>query len=130
MKRLAVFTALAFALSLGTALDPASAQDKKTLRVVMNSGLRITNPIITTGYITRDHGYMIYDTLFAVDETFEIKPQMVKDWNVSGDKLTYTFTLRDGLRFHDGKPVTSEDVIASLQRWGKRDGSVAKLGVG
>ena len=118
---------LAAALALLAALDPASAEDKKTLRVVMHSGLRITDPIITTAYIARNHGYMIYDTLFAVDEKFDVKPQMVKDWKVSDDKLTYTFTLRDGLRFHDGKPVTGEDVVASLQRWGKRDGMGQKL---
>jgi peptide/nickel transport system substrate-binding protein len=114
------------ALALGAAA-PAAAQDKKTLKVVMHSGLRITDPIITTAYISRNHGYMIYDTLFAVDEKFEVKPQMVRDWTVSDDKLTYTFTLRDGLKFHDGKPVTGEDVVASLQRWGKRDGMGQKL---
>ena len=114
------------ALALG-ATEPAAAQEKKTLKVVMHSGLRITDPIITTAYISRNHGYMIYDTLFAVDEKFEVKPQMVQDWKVSDDKLTYTFTLRDGLKFHDGKPVTGEDVVASLQRWGKRDGMGQKL---
>ena len=114
------------ALALGAA-EPAAAQEKKTLKVVMHSGLRITDPIITTAYISRNHGYMIYDTLFAVDDKFEVKPQMVKDWKVSDDKLTYTFTLRDGLKFHDGKPVTGEDVVASLQRWGKRDGMGQKL---
>lgn len=105
----------------------AAAQDKKVLRVVMHSGLRITDPIITTAYIARNHGYMIYDTLFATDENFNIKPQMVKDYSVSDDKLTYTFTLRDGLKFHDGAPVTSADCIASIQRWGKRDGMGQKL---
>ena len=118
---------LAVALALLGALDPAAAENKKTLRVVMYSGLRITDPIITTAYIARNHGYMIYDTLFAVDEKFSVKPQMVKNWKLSDDKLTYTFTLRDGLSFHDGKPVTSEDVIASLQRWGKHDGMGQKL---
>ena len=121
MKRLTILIALAFVLSLGAALDPAAAQDKKTLHVVMHSGLRITDPIAFTAYITRDHGYMIYDTLFAMDEKFEIKPQMVKDWKVSDDKLTYTFTLRDGLKFQDGRPVRAADCVASLQRWAKRD---------
>ena len=94
-----------------------AAQEKKVLRVVMHSGLRITDPIITTAYIARNHGYMIYDTLFATDENFNIKPQMVKDYSVSDDKLIYTFALRDGLKFHDGAPVTSADCIASIQRW-------------
>jgi len=120
----AFFVLAASLLSLG---ETAAAQDKKVLRVVMHSGLRITDPIITTAYIARNHGYMIYDTLFATDENFDIKPQMVKDYSVSDDKLTYTFTLRDGLKFHDGAPVTSADCIASIQRWGKRDGMGLKL---
>lgn len=121
---------LAFGAGLGLAGAPlatAQAQDKKTLKVVMHSGLRITDPILTTAYISRNHGYMIYDVLFAVDDKFQPKPQMVEKYEVSGDKLTYTFTLRDGLKFHDGAPVTSADVIASLQRWGKADGMGLKL---
>lgn len=107
---------------------PALAQSKPvTIRAVMHSGLRITDPIITTAYIARNHGYMIYDTLFATDASFKVQPQMVKDFTVSEDALTYTFTLRDGLKFHDGAPVTSADCIASLQRWGKRDGMGQKL---
>lgn len=117
--------AIVAAISLGAA--PAFAQAKKTIKAVMHSGLRITDPIITTAYIARDHGYMIYDVLFAYDEKFEVKPQMVKDYSVSPDGLTYTFTLRDGLKFHDGAPVTSDDCIASIQRWGKRDGMGQKL---
>ncbi|WP_375460371.1 ABC transporter substrate-binding protein [uncultured Enterovirga sp.] len=116
---------LAAAVALGA--GAAVAQGKTALKVVMHSGLRITDPIITTAYIARNHGYMIYDTLFATDSKFEIKPQMVKDFTVSDDKLTYTFTLRDGLKWHDGAPVTSADCIASIQRWGKRDGMGQKL---
>jgi hypothetical protein len=83
----------------------------------MHSDLKILDPIWTTAYIVRNHGYMIYDTLFAMDEKGEIKPQMVDKYDVSADKLTYTFTLRDGLKWHDGKPVTAEDCIASIKRW-------------
>ena len=69
---------------------------------------------------------MVYDTLLATDSNFKIQPQMA-DFKVSDDKLTYTFTLRDGLKWHDGAPVTAEDCVASLQRWGKRDGMGQKL---
>ena len=65
---------------------------------------------------------MIYDVLFALDENLQIQPQMVDTWEVSDDTLRYTFTLRDGLLWHDGPPVTSEDVVASLRRWGQKDG--------
>ena len=70
---------------------------------------------------------MIYETLFTTDAKGEVKPQMVDKYGVSDDKLKWTFTLRDGLLFHDGAPVTSEDVIASLQRWGSRDATGQKL---
>ena len=70
---------------------------------------------------------MVYDTLFATDARFQIQPQMVDKWQLSADKLTYTFTLRDGLKFHDGQPVRSADCIASLQRWAKRDALGQKL---
>jgi peptide/nickel transport system substrate-binding protein len=104
---------------------PASAQ--KTLRVVMHSDLKILDPIWTTAYIVRNHGYMIYDTLFAQDEKGEIKPQMVDSYDVSPDKLSYTFHLRDGLLWHDGPPVTAEDCIASIKRWAAKDATGQKL---
>jgi peptide/nickel transport system substrate-binding protein len=116
-------TAAAVALAASTAL----AQAQTTLRVVMHSDLKIVDPIWTTAYITRNHGYMIYDTLFAMDEKGEIKPQMVEKYDESADKLTYTFTLRDGLLWHDGKPVTAEDCIASIKRWGAKDALGQKL---
>jgi peptide/nickel transport system substrate-binding protein len=94
----------------------------KTLKFIPEADLRSLDPIWTTAYITRNHGYMVYDTLFAIDEHFKPQPQMVDSWKVSDDKLTYTLTLRDKLKFHDGTPVRSADCIASLQRWMKRDG--------
>ena len=103
------------------------AEGKKTLRFVQNGNLTILDPIWTTAYVTRDHGYMIYDTLFATDESNAVQPQMVDKHEVSADKLTWTFTLRDGLEWHDGKPVTAEDCVASLKRWGARDPMGQKL---
>src|SRR6266446_4419817 len=97
-----------------------TAQAQTTLRVVNHSDLKIIDPIWTTAYIVRNHGYMIYDTLFAMDGNLQVKPQMVDTWTVSPDKLIWTFTLRDGLEFHDGTPVTSEDVVPSLKRWAVR----------
>src|SRR3954449_13246099 len=99
-------TAAAVALAATT----AAAQAETTLRAVMHSDLKIVDPIWTTAYIVRNHGYMIYDTLFSIDGNLQVKPQMVDKWTVSDDKLTWTFTLRDGLEWHDGAPVTSEDV--------------------
>ena len=101
--------------------DGASAQQPKTLKVVMHSDLKILDPIWTSAFIVRNHGYMVYDTLFALDGDLRVKPQMVESWSVTPDNLTWTFTLRDGLEFHDGQPVTTEDVLASLRRWAVRD---------
>ncbi len=70
---------------------------------------------------------MIYDTLFALDADGAVKPQMVDTYTVSPDNLTYTFTLRDGLAWHDGKPVTAEDCVASIKRWSARDSLGQKL---
>lgn len=104
----------------------AVAQDK-VLRVVPHSNLNILDPIWTTQYMARNHGYMVYDTLFGTDEKNKIQPQMVEKWTESPDHRLWTFTLRAGLAFHDGAPVTGEDVVASLSRWGKRDAMGQKL---
>lgn len=119
------FLVLATVLALGLASGPAWAQS--TLRVVMHSDVKILDPIWTTAYIVRNHGYMIYDTLFAMDAKGEIKPQMVDKYDVSADKLTYTMTLRDGLLWHDGAPVTAEDCVASIKRWAAKDSLGQKM---
>ena len=110
-KRLTIARRLAQGLALSAALALPSLADAKTITAVMHSDLRIIDPGFTTAYITRDHGYMVFDTLLATDSNFKIQPQMA-DWKVSDDKLTYTFTLRDGLKWHDGTPVTAEDCVA------------------
>ena len=94
---------------------------RQTLRFVAQADLKILDPIWTTAYITRNHGYLVYDTLFGTDEQSRIKPQMVGRTTVSPDGMKYTFTLRDGLRWHDGQPVVSEDCVESLKRWGQKD---------
>jgi peptide/nickel transport system substrate-binding protein len=99
---------------------PLPAAAETVIKAVMDAPLRILDPITTSAFITRNHGYMIYDTLVAMDEHFQVQPQMA-DWKVSADGLVYTFTLRDGLQWHDGQPVTAEDCVASLNRWAQRD---------
>lgn len=116
---------LALVLTFGAALCTTAAA--KTLRVSLHSDLKIVDPIWTTALITVNHGYMIYDTLFALDEKLAVRPQMVDRYETSADKLTWTFTLRDGLEWHDSAPVTAEDCIASLKRWGARDAMGQKL---
>ena len=114
-------TALVAGAAVLAPSDATAQSGGKTLRFIPQSDLRVLDPIWTTGYVVRNHAYMIYDVLFAVDANFNVKPQMAEGYTLSDDKLTYTITLRDGLKWHDGAPVTSADAIASLQRWGKRD---------
>jgi len=88
------------------------------LGFVPHADLNILDPIWTTSYVNRNHGYMIYDTLFATDANLQIRPQMVDRYSVSNGQRNYRFVLRDGLRFHDGHPVTAEDCVVSVRRWG------------
>ena len=105
---------------LATTVLTGAAWAETTVTAVMHSGLRVLDPVMTTAHITRDHAYMIYDVLIAQDSKFQPQPQMA-DWTVSDDQKVYTFTLRDGLKFHDGAPVTAADAVASLNRWAQKD---------
>src|SRR5712675_983604 len=120
MPKLKSFTAALFlpALAAAPALTPAYAAGN--LVAVLEAEIVTLDPHFSTAYISRTFGYMVFDTLFAKDSKGDIKPQMVQDYKVSPDGLTYSFTLRDGLKWHDGQPVTSADCIASLRRWGTR----------
>ena len=120
-NRRRLMAAMLTAVGIAGVSASASVSAQTVLRVVPHSNLAVLDPIWTTAYMSRNHGYMIYDTLFGTDENGKIQPQMVESWSISPDNRLYTFKLRKGLEFHDGKPVTSEDVVASLQRWGKRD---------
>ena len=91
------------------------------LRAAMNIELQILDPHITTATVTRAFGYMVYDTLIAMDSKGVFHPQMLESWSASEDRLTWTLTLRPGLAWHDGQPVTPEDCIASLRRWARND---------
>jgi len=101
--------------------------NKKILKIVPHANLTILDPMWTSIYVTRNHGYLIYDTLFSLDINGIPQPQMIKDFKVSDDKLHWSFVLRDDLKWHDGKPVTSEDCIASLKRWSVNSGQGQEL---
>ncbi len=117
-------------VALAFSLLPATAQAEaapKTLRFIPQADLRIIDPIWTTAYVTRNFGYLVFDTLFSLDKDFKPQPQMVDRWTASDDKLVYRFVLRDGLKWHDGQPVRAADCVASIERWGKRDTLGQKL---
>src|SRR6266550_4174829 len=102
MKRPWRAAAVAAVTAVALAGGAAAQSSSKVLKFIPEADLRILDPITTTAYITRNHGYMIYDTLFATDAKFQVQPQMVDKYELSKDQLTYTFTLREGLKFHDG----------------------------
>ncbi|WP_146346890.1 ABC transporter substrate-binding protein [Phaeobacter marinintestinus] len=126
-RRVLAGVATSLALVLGTQGLGTAAQAETNLKVVPHSGLKILDPIWTTAYITRNHGYMIYDTLFAMDMDGNVHPQMVDSVERSADGLTVTITLRDGMTWHDGAPVTATDTVASIKRWGGKDAMGQKM---
>jgi peptide/nickel transport system substrate-binding protein len=123
MKRRTLVGAAAAALASTTLSRPALAQGvSRVLRFVPQANLSSPDPIWTTSDVVRNHAYLIYDTLYGVDTTLTPSPQMCAGHELSADKLTWRFTLRDGLKFHDGQPVRAIDCITSIDRWSKRDG--------
>lgn len=119
-----VLAAMAF---LGLQLAPPLHAQETVLRAVLHADVRVLDPYWTTATIAGIHGMLVYDTLFGNDRKLKPQPQMVGKYEISPDKLTYLFTLRDGLKFHDGQPVTTKDVIPSLQRWAVKDGVGQRL---
>ncbi|MBK1658077.1 ABC transporter substrate-binding protein [Paracraurococcus ruber] len=101
---------------------PAFAQPAgRVLRFVPHANLTSLDPIWTSAWVTRNHGYMVYDTLYSMGADLTAKPQMAEGHAVERDGLLWTIILREGLRFHDGEPVLARDAVASLRRWGRRD---------
>jgi peptide/nickel transport system substrate-binding protein len=121
MKR-RTFVAASAATALAGLPRPSLAQGARVLKFIPEGNLANPDPIWTTTTVARNHGYMIYDTLYGVDAKLDPQPQMCSGHEVSDDKLTWTFHLRDGLKFHDNTPVRGVDCVASIARWAKRDG--------
>ena len=82
--------------------------------------LSLLDPVVTPARPTRNHGYLVFDTLYGIDTNWAAQPQMVEGHQVDEDGLIWTLTLRDGLRFHDKEPVLARDVVASIRRFAER----------
>jgi peptide/nickel transport system substrate-binding protein len=108
--------AAAVAMTLG-APSVRAQKDNQILRFGAEADLKVLDPVWTTAYVTRNHGYLVYDTLLGTDESFRIKPQMVDRTVVSSDGMKYTFRLRDGLQ--DLYTRTGRAVWPCAQRTGK-----------
>lgn len=98
--------------------QPAAA---RTLRFIPQADVGTLDPIFTTAYVTRNHGLMVWDTLYGVDRNFRPHPQMVEGHVTEQDGKLWTLTLRPGLKWHDGTPVLARDCVASIKRWQRRD---------
>ena len=103
------------------------AASAATLRFVPGADLSTLDPVWSPATVAQNHGLMVYDTLYGIDASLTPQPQMVAGHDLSDDKLTWVFTLRDSLLFHDGSPVRAIDCAASINRWGKRKGFGQKL---
>jgi peptide/nickel transport system substrate-binding protein len=119
--------AAAVAMTMAPTYLRAQGNPGKTLRVVLHQDLVGFDPILTSSNISAYHGALVYDTLLGNDEDQQPQPQMVDTWSHSDDYTVWTFTLRDGLKFSDGSPVTTADVIPSIQRWGANSGLGKRL---
>ena len=92
------------------------------LKFIPQSDLTILDPIVNTVYTVRNHGYMVFDTLFGMDSSYKMQPQMLDRVEVENDGKTWKLRLREGLLWHDGEKVLARDCVASVKRWGVRDG--------
>ncbi len=99
----------------------AFGADQRVLKFVPHADLTVIDPTWSPAYVSRNHGYLVFDTLFGQDEKFQPQPQMLEGYATEDDGKRWTLKLRDGLKFHDGTKVLARDCVASLNRWGKRD---------
>jgi peptide/nickel transport system substrate-binding protein len=122
MKRRTLLTGAGAALA-GAVAAPAlvRAAPATTLRFIPQQDLVTLDPVTTFAYITRNHGYMVFDTLYGMDGAYRATPQMVEGHRVEDDGRRWDLFLRPGLLFHDGTRVLARDCVASLRRWARRD---------
>jgi peptide/nickel transport system substrate-binding protein len=125
----ATATQAAAGTQAATVTQATAKQPKKggTLRWGIEADVATLDPVWTTAFVSNELAFHLYDTLFIYDANLKPQPVLVKDFSVSPDNLTYTFNLREDATFEGGRPITSADVIASLQRWGKKAASGVSL---
>jgi peptide/nickel transport system substrate-binding protein len=122
MKRREILKSMpAGAIALAAPRIASAAANAPTLRFVPQADLAVLDPVFTTAYVTRNHAFMVFDTLYGIDESFNPQPQMLAGHTVENDGKLWTLTLREGLKFHDGEPVLAKDALASIKRWAPRD---------
>jgi peptide/nickel transport system substrate-binding protein len=126
IKRRDVLAGAALASATAAALPRPSlgqgaAGAARVLKFIPQADLAVLDPILTTAYVTRHHGYMVWDTLYGFDADYQAQPQMVEGHTVEDGGRRVTMRLREGLKFHDNEPVRAADCVASIRRWAARD---------
>ena len=114
MRRRTFLQASAAALALPSI---ARGQRGNALRFVPQSDVSVLDPHVSTTYVTRNHGLLIFDTLYGFGADYKTTPQMAAGHVIEDDGKRWTITLRDGLKFHDGEKVRARDCVASIKRW-------------
>jgi peptide/nickel transport system substrate-binding protein len=121
MQRRGFLATAAATVAVPLAAPSVQAQPAKVIKFAPQADLALVDPHFAPALVTRNHGYLVYDTLYGVDDAGQPHPQMAAGHVVEDNGLTWKITLRDGLRFHDNTPVLARDVVASLKRWATRD---------
>ena len=121
---------LAASFAILAAPRASRADHARTLKYVPGVPLSILDPVWSGARGPHIHAYLVFDTLYALDETFAVQPQMVEGHEVEKDGTVWTLKLREGLRFHDGAPVLARDAVASIRRFAARDGFGGSLMAG
>ena len=121
MKRRDLLQTASATIALG-APRLVRAERARTLKFVPIIGLTLLDATFAATRTTRSHAYLVFDTLYGLDETFSARPQMLEGHTVEGDGTIWRLALREGLRFHDGAPVLARDAVASIRRCALRDG--------
>jgi peptide/nickel transport system substrate-binding protein len=114
-------TLMQFAAGALAVPNIARAQNASTLRFIPQADVTALDPVWTSVYVTRNHGYLVFDTLYGQDDALQIQPQMVDGHTTEDGGKLWTLKLREGLLFHDGTPVLARDCVASIKRWARRD---------
>src|SRR6516225_6570462 len=106
--------------SVAAIAAPRIGRAERANKLVSTGNLSVLDPVITGLRQTRNHAYLVFDTLYGIDANWMAQPQMVGGHQVDKDGLSWTLTLREGLRFHDEEPVLARDIVASIRRFAER----------
>jgi len=126
-------TSVLIVLVLGTLItlgaSMSAAAEKDTLVIAITADPRNISPVSASTFHDWVVGYRVYSSLFQADENFKPVPDLAESWDVSPDKLTFTFHLKRDATFHDGTPITSEDVAFSIKEIALVHGSICARGL-